>query len=212
MTPAAVLLRRTLGPLLLVAVIAGVVAGIVSGRQRPGVEAALTLTVPSPARQRSGNASPGGNAEDTAFEALQSAELFSETLTGWLTSPDFVARVYARAHVAFPRPTTRRLSRAFTAVKRGGPVVDVRFRSRSKEEAGSIVRSLVDELRERRETFNAATGGQRFQTTASDPLIIPVQTSPPLRGVVAGVVAFALGLNLVLLWDFLRPESELKKQ
>lgn len=205
MTPAAVLLRRSLGPLLLVAVLAGVASAVVSAKVSRAFEAALTLTVPSPVRESPRSGRAAGGKEDTAFEALQSAELFAETLQGWLSSPDFAAAVYARANVAFQRTSVRQLSRAFTAVKRGGPVVDVRLRARSAEEGRAMTRALVEEVGARVEAFNAETGGSGFRATASEPIVIPVYTSPPLRGIVAGVVAFVLGINLVFLRDFLRP-------
>lgn len=206
MTPAALLLRRALGPLLLISVVTGVAVGIVSRRTNPGVEAALTLTVPAPVRESPSNRTPSG-ATETAFEALQSAEIFAETLAGWLTSPDFVAAVYARAGVVFQRVTVRRLGRAFTAVKRGGPVVDVHFRAPSADEARAIARAVVTEIQERTAAFSSVTGGPVFRVTTSEPLVIPVLVSPLLRALVGGVVAFVLGLNLVLLGDFLRSPS-----
>lgn len=204
MTPAAVLLRRTLPPLLLMSAAAGIATGVVSAQKDPGVEVALTFTVPAPTRQETRESRSPNSTDETTFEALQSAELFAQTLAGWLTSPDFVAAAYARAHVAFPGATVRRLSRAVTSVKHGGPVVEVRFRAHSSDDGRALARAIVEEIQGRTAAFNAATGGLIFRVTASDPLVIPVLVSPPLRGLVAALVAFVIGINLVLLVDFLR--------
>lgn len=212
MTPALVLLRRAVGPLTLVSVVAGLTTGIVSARQNPGVDVALTFTVPSPTRPAVRDVRPGAP-EETAFEALQSAELFVQALSVWLTSPDFVAVVYRRANLTFPRATVRRLSRAFTAATRGGPVVDVRFRAPSQADGQALAQAAIAEIQERTTTFNTATGGLTFRVTASEPLVISVRVSPLLRGLVAGIVALVVGVNLVLLRDFLRspPDASVNK-
>ncbi|TSC73049.1 MAG: Uncharacterized protein G01um101438_72 [Parcubacteria group bacterium Gr01-1014_38] len=204
MTPAVLLLRRTFGTLVLLSVAAGVTTGFVSARKNPGVDVALTLTVPLPTRQAPQRDRSGGNVGETTFEALQSAELFAETLSGWLSSPDFVAAVYQRAGLKFPRATVRRLSRAFTAVKRGGPVADVHFHAPSAADGQALARAVITEIQERTTAFNAAAEDLTFRVTASDPLVAPVLVSPLLRGVVAGIVALVIGINLVLLNDFLR--------
>ncbi|MDP3685220.1 MAG: hypothetical protein Q8R32_00120, partial [bacterium] len=204
MTPAVLLLRRAFLSLLLLAVTMAVATGIVSARQNPGVDVALTLTVPSPTRQTLQQDRPGAPVEETAFEALQSAELFAQALSGWLTSPDFVAAVYRRANLTFPGASVRRLSRAFTAATRGGPVVDVRFRASSAADGQALARAAITEIQERTTAFNTATGGLTFRVTASDPLVILVLVSPLLRGLVAGIVTLVLGVNLILLRDFLR--------
>lgn len=207
MTPAFLLLRRAVGPLALLSVVVGIVTGVVSARQNPGVDVALTLTVPSPTRQTLQQNRSGAPVEETAFEALQSAELFAQALSGWLTSPDFVAAAYRRANLTFPGASVRRLSRAFTAATRGGPVVDVRFRAPLAADGQALAQAVVAEIQERTTTFNTATGGLTFRVTASDPLVIPVLVSPLLRGLVAGIVAIVIGVNLILLRDFLRSSS-----
>lgn len=205
MTPAVLLLRRAFRSLLLLSVTAGVATGFVSARGNPGVDVALTLTVPSPTRQNPQEDRSGSrNVGETTFEALQSAELFAQALSGWLSSPDFVAAVYRRAGLRFPRATVRRLSRAFTAVTRGGPVADVHFRAPSAPDGQALARAVIEEIQERTTAFNAAAGNLAFRVTASDPLVIPVLVSPLLRGIVAGIVALVVGINLVLLRDFLR--------
>lgn len=202
MTPAPVLLRRTLGPILLGAVVAGIIAASVSRRQAPGVDATLTFTVPAPARTASVSSE-----QETAFESLQAAELFAETLTGWLASPDFVSAVYQRASVAFAQPSVRRFSRAFVAKKRGGQVVDVGFRAQSSEEASALARAIAAEVTERTNALNTEKSPWRFEALAGTPLIVPVRVLPAVRGLVAAVVVLVVGINLVLLWDFLQSGS-----
>lgn len=204
MTPAVTLLRRAGVPLALATLAGGITAAVVTARSNPGVEVVQGFTVPVPsvaAGIRERTSAP----TDLAFDALQSADLFAGTLTGWLASPDFVSVSYRRAGLRFPGgETVRRLSRAFAAQKRGGSIVEVRFRARTTEEAQVLARAVAEELQERVRTLNAATSSVVFQVQSGGPLIVPVSPSPLIRGLVAAFVVGFVGVNLVLLWDYLR--------
>ena len=203
MTPAPLLLRRTLVPLAVASAAAFAVAAGLAGRSSPGVEATFSFVVPLPPLEQRPASVSGGDRE-TSFEVLQAAELFAGTLTGWLSSADFAASSYARADIPFPKPTIRRLGRAFVAQRRGGQILDVRFRARSAEEARTLARAVAAELEERARTLDPGASERGFRVVASEPLVVAVSVSPSIRGLVAAIVLFVLGVNGVLLWDLLR--------
>ncbi len=205
MTPGPLLLKQTLIPLLLVSAAAGLTSAVIARRSAPGLDVSLSFTVPATSAPRTVPAARTSGTEETAFESLQAAELFAETLTGWLVGPDFVAEVYARAGVPVPQgASVRRLSRAFAAQKRGGQVADVRFHARSTEEARALAGAVRAEAEERTTQFNLAGQALTFRVLSGEPLLVPVPVSPPIRGAVAALVVFVSGFSLVLLWDFLR--------
>lgn len=198
MTPASLLLARSLGPLLVFSVAAGGVAAALAARTPAGVEVALGFVVPVP---RDVSLRGGG---EPATDPVEATDLFVGTLTGWLSSPDFVARVYARASVAPPVRSLRHLSRVFTAERRGGQVVGVRFRARTADDGARIARAVREELGERAQALQGGGAAFSFTVRAEEPLIVPVRVLPAIRGLVAGTVVFVLALNAVFLWDFLR--------
>lgn len=204
MTPARQLLPRAVPPLFLIALAGGVSVALVTTRTVPGVDVVQPFTVPLPRVSPSAAPTDSG-AGEVAFDALQASELFAGTLSGWLASPDLVAGAYRRAQVRFPgEPSVRRLGRAFVAQKRGGSVVEVRFRARSADEGQALARAITEELKTRIVQFNSATRQLVFEALPGEPLVVPVRLSPILRGLTASVVLFALGLSAVLLWDVLR--------
>lgn len=207
MTPGNLLFRRAFAPLLVLAVGAGVVAAGVTMKRDPGVEVSLSFTVPLPTIH--GRRDIGGVArlEDGGVQAVRAAEIFADTLVGWLSSPDVVARAYERAGVAFPRPSVRRLSRAFTARRIGGQVAVVEFRAISSEEGERLAAAVISEVEARTSRLNAHAQDVVFRLGTSKPLIVPVQYSPLVRGAVAALVMAVLGYSLVLFWDFLRTPS-----
>lgn len=209
MTPAPVLLRRTLPALVVASVIAGVATGSVTARSRPGVDVVRMFTVPVPSVE----APRGGERSPIPLDVFQASERFAGTVAGWLRSPDFVVAVYRRAQLVLPgQPSVRRLGRTIIVVQRGGTIVEARFRARTDEEARTLITAVTEELQSRVDAFNAASATLAFQVVPGDPLIVPALVSPLLRGAVAVVVVFVLGINLVLLRDLFRtppasPES-----
>lgn len=204
MTPARVLLRRTLAPLVLLSAVAGVVVGAISTRQPAAVDVAMSLTVPLP---ETAAGSPGIAGPPDGSDAVAATELFVGTVTAWLSSPDVVAAVYQRAGLPSPQTSLRRLARSFTAVARGGQVVDVRFRVRSADEGTKLAAALTAEVRERANALSRRSGAFRFAVEAGSPLQRIVQRNSLLRGAVGALVVLVVGINLVLLWDFLRAGS-----
>lgn len=204
MTPGPLLFRRTFGPLLVLAIGAGVVAAMVAAKIRPGVEVSLSFTVPLPATIGEAGIGRTARLEDGGAQAVRAAEIFAETLVGWLGSPDVVSVAYERAGVPFPHPSVRRLSRAFTARRIGGQVVIVDFRAISSEEGERLAAAVVSEVEARTSALNAHAQDVVFRPGTAKPLIVSVEYSPLVRGAVTALVVGVLGYSLILLWDFLR--------
>ncbi len=198
MTPARVLLRRTLGPLLALGLAGGIAVGIATARQPPRVDGILGFVVPIP-QQEVGQTSAGGGPDP-----VEATDLFTGTLSGWLASPEFAHEVYRRASLPILANSVRKLGRVLEARRRGGQVIDVTFQASSADEAERIARALRDEVAERASVLSGNDRGLSFRAIAGEPLVIPVQQNPLLRGVIAGIVLFVIGLNTVFLWDFLR--------
>lgn len=204
MTPWNLLLRRTFAPLLILAVGAGVVAAGVTKTLDPGVEVSLSFTVPLPSTTGVTRIGGAARLEDGGVQAVRAAEVFAETLVGWLGSPDVVSLAYERAGIVFPSLSVRRLSRAFTARRAGGQVVAVEFRARSSEEGERLAAAVVSEVESRTSALNAHVQDVVFRLGTAKPLIVPVQYSPLVRGTITALVVSVLGYSLVLFWDFLR--------
>lgn len=201
MTPAAALVRRAGTPLLLSSLVGGVIAAFLAARQPPIVEVVQSFVVPLAEAQ--GTRPDQGN-------PVEATDLFVGTLTGWLTSPDFVAKAYERARVGGAPSSVRSLSRAFVAQRRGGQVVDVRFQAALSADAQALARAVREEVAERASALTKGPSTPAFRVMALEPLVLPVRPQPLLRGLVAFIVLFFLGLNLVFFADFLRtPRADL---
>lgn len=200
MTPGPVLLRRSVPPLVLVSLLAGLVAAGVAARQPEWVEVALGFSVPLPEERRPA----GAGAAPAAADPVEAADLFAQTVAGWLASPDVIADAYRRAGLPLPEGGVRKLSRLVAAQQRGGQVVDVRFRARTVEEGQTLAAALRETLTERAAALTGQNPSLAFRLETSEPLVVPVRPQPATRGVVAAIVTFVFGVNLVFLWDVLR--------
>jgi hypothetical protein len=200
MTPALQLLRTNSGRLLLLAAVSALCTAIVTSRLPRGVDVSLPFTIPVPGRPLS------GAYEYDGYYALQATDLFAGTLAGWLTSPDLVADVYAKAGLAQPARSVRTLARVFTARKLSGQLVELRFHARTGEDAQRVAEHVTAIVHRRTEQFNKEGGTPlQFSVTSGEPLVLPVQRSVPLRALVGGLVAFVFGASALLLWDAARP-------
>jgi capsular polysaccharide biosynthesis protein len=138
---------------------------------------------------------------------VAATDLFVGTLSGWLSSPDFAAKVYQRASLPAPATSVRKLGRVFTVQRHGGQVVGVRFRARTADDATRIANALRDEVGERSTALAAGSPTFAFRVSVGEPLVVPVRPYPALRGLISGIVILAVGLNAVFLRDFLRSPS-----
>ncbi len=206
MTPGPVLLRRSVPPLVVVSLLAGVVTAGITARQPERADVALGFAVPLPEERRPAGAGSAPGAADP----VQAADLFTQTVAGWLASPDVIADAYRRARLPLPAGNVRKLSRLVTAQQRGGQVVDVRFRTRTPEEGRVLAGALRDVLVERANALTGRNPALTFRLAGGEPLIVPVRPQPALRGLVAAVVVFVAGINLVFLWDVLRGPSAVR--
>ncbi len=182
--------------MLVASAIAAVGTALIVSRLPPAVDLSMSFTIPVPDRPAS------GDYEYDGFYALQATDLFAQTLTGWLGSPEVVARVYEQAKLALPTTSVRRLARLFTSRKLSGQLVEIRIRVQSDDEARRLASALAAVIEERVAAVNVA--GQRgltFHVVAGEPLIVPVPRSAMLRALTAFVVTTIVGLNLVILAD-----------
>ncbi len=203
MTPVVILLQRSFRRILLLSGISAIVTAILVSRLPQGVEAVQTFTIPIPQRP------PSDTYEYDGYYALQATDLFSQTLAGWLTAPDFVAKIFRAARIPQERLSVRRLAQVFTVRRLSGQLVELRLHARSESEAQEMLEAIRDAVRERTVRFNEE--GQstvKFRVATNEPLLVPVQRSIPLRALIAAVVTFIVAVNVLVIWDMLRTTGE----
>lgn len=195
MTPILQLLAKWLKPLILASILVAVITAIIVPRLPRGVDVSTSLTVPVPERPVS------DNYEYDGYYALQSTDLFSNTLTGWFKSSNFVSSVLERAGIK-SAPSIRSLGHFFTTRKVSGQLVEVQFHAKTKQEGQKIVKAFSSVLAEQIASFNEEGNKTlSFNVIVGEPLYAEVARNAILRALVAGFVTFVVGINLVIFID-----------
>ncbi len=206
MTPLPKLFASWFKPVVLLSIFAMVVTAIITPRLPRGVDVSTSLTVPVPERPES------GDYEYDGYYALQATDLFSNTLSGWFKSPDFVSKVFQRAELPRPAQSLRSLGKVFTVKKISGQLVEVQFHAETVEEGKKIAYAVSSVLEEQVEAFNKeGKGPLSFAVLVGEPIYIEVVRNTLVRSLVAALVVFVLAYNLVILIDGIKsvPRSQI---
>jgi len=195
MTSLAALLKKNLSFILILAVLTGLITGVVTSRLPRTMDVSISFTIPIPERPLS------NNYEYDGYYALQATDLFASTFAGWLHSPEFVSAVYEKAGI-LKKPSIRALGKAFTTRKVSGQLVELQFSASSSKEAENISNQVVIAAKEKVSKFNSE--GQKnltFSVISADPLVIPASRNASINALVAFVIVLVLGINVLIFVD-----------
>jgi len=148
---------------------------------------------------------PSKEYEFDGYYAMQSVDLFSDTIAGWFKSPGFVAQVFDKAQVQRPSKQLRGLAQVFTVKKVSGQMVNVSFETNSEKDAVKLTESTSQILNSSVDNFNKS-GDKKvaFSVITNNPLIAQANADPVISAIVAGLIVLVCGLNLVIIIDAFR--------
>lgn len=199
MTPIMDLVKGYGFQLIAAAVVAAVITVLVTVRLPKQPEAVVLLEVYALNQEKT---------EDYAYDgyyALQAADLFSNTVMGWLTSPSVVEAIYEKADVSLPTRSLRRLARIFSVKSRGAGIVEAQYRASTEDEAMRLATAMGLVLSQRAEQVGQEEEVRFvFHIVPSEPFIGFPDRNPFLRSIVAVVVVLVIGASGIILVDSLR--------
>ena len=139
------------------------------------------------------------------YYTLQAIELFTDTLSNLITTPELLVRAYEQAKLPLPNLTARTLQGAVTAEQIGPQLVHVTVRDKNREVAEKLSKSLMNVVGQDVEVYqNQGKPAVKFQIVASEPWTGQAQLNILLVAVGSGLFIFFIGINLVLLWEGLK--------
>ncbi|MFH1750005.1 MAG: hypothetical protein ABH837_03915 [bacterium] len=150
--------------------------------------------------------------EFDGFYAIQSSQLFANTVSGWLSSPDIVKSIYQEANLDLETKNIEELrERIKTSVKSTqsqNNLVDAVFKAKSNLELKKISDATYNVLSQRVEQFNKSTGNKITYRIdkLGEPIvvkIIPNVTLNTILGVIAGII---LSIILAFLAHYFKKE------
>lgn len=129
------------------------------------------------------------------YYALQAADLFSQTLMSWFTTPAVVRDILNRAQRADSQGSLEQSQGVFRVQKASGQNVVVSYASLSRDEADRIAESIRQVVTEHARALNQTPQGESiFSVDVSEPFTLENKTSP----LVAGAAGLILGLAIMI--------------
>lgn len=196
MTPLKTLLARWFKTVIIAGFVAMLATLLIVPRLAQRWDVSIDVTLPVPVRPLT------TNYEYDGYYALQATDLFSNTLAGWLRSPDFTARVYDKAGIVLKTDSLRKLEKIFTITKISGQYLTVRFSVADEKEAAKLADAIEKNIKERVSLLNDNEKRPvSFSVFVGKPLVVPYVRDKFFDALVAGLVVVVCGFNAVIIID-----------
>jgi len=139
------------------------------------------------------------------YYALQAADLFSQTVVSWFSTPSILRQVYRQADLDPNIETMNSLSSRFTVKRYSAQNIVVRFNETSAERATKLAQAVRQVIEQQTSELNKTADGKSiFSIVGSEPVIVDFKPNPWLYGGVALVVSFGFSLLLAAFRHYLQ--------
>lgn len=154
------------------------------------------------------NKSNSQETDDFKFDgyyALETADAISDSIGEWLKSPQVVNDIYARSGIDPSFKNITSYSKKFKAKKLSADFVEIKFESRSIDEASKISGAIVDVVNSKMKLLNDTSDGEvSFSITGNSPIIVENKLDALLNFVIGIVSGMILGIFIALSREYLR--------
>lgn len=193
------LLKRPVAFLVIVTLLAGLAALIYSLRQPLKYETSISF-----AANRI-NQGPTNAYEYDGYYAIQAADLFSQTVVSWFSTPSVLKEVYERAGVDTKQHALNDLTHRFSTKKFAAQNIVVTFSEASESRAQQIAQAVIETMQTRAAALNQASDKKAlFELVGTKPLIVPTKPNVPLMTFGGLLAGFLAALSVVSLTAYLR--------
>ncbi len=193
------LLKRPAPFLVIVTLMAGLAALLFAVRQPVKYETSISF-----AANRL-NQAPTNTYEYDGYYAIQAADLFSQTVVSWFSTPSVLKEVYERAGVETQQRTLNDLTRRFSTKKYAAQNIVVTFSEASDARAKQIAQAIIETMQARAAALNQASDKKAlFELVGTKPLIVPTKPNVPLTTLAGLLAGFLAALSFVSLIAYLR--------
>lgn len=143
------------------------------------------------------------------YYAIQANDLFANTTVGWLKSPEIVVAIYKEAGVSLSAENLRKLEKNFKAFKTSPHSVEVKFKSKTKKDAQSVVKAAVSVLEKKTKIIGRTSQEEiAFSIIGSEPVIVEKKPNLILNTMVGLISGIFLGILLVFSKEYFKESNK----
>lgn len=175
--------------------------------------AALLLGVRQPTRYQSSisfavnRIHQGGteNYEYDGYYAIQAADLFSQTVVSWFSTPSVLLEVYERAGVSADGDSLTALTQRFKTKKYAAQNIVVTFTEESRERAEKVAAAVTETMQIRSSKLNQTADARAlFEIVGSKPVVVTSAANLPALALAGALGGFLAALSLISLTAYLK--------
>lgn len=142
------------------------------------------------------------------YYAIQAADLFSQTIVSWFSTPSVLLEMYRNAGIEPVIHSIDAFSNQFKTRKYSSQNIVVRFSEETRERAGQISSSVIETAQERAKELNRSNSDEAlFDVVASEPVIVEKQPNIPFSTILGLIAGAIIGLVAAIGLHYLRPQQ-----
>ncbi len=141
------------------------------------------------------------------YYAIQSAELFTDTVKGWFKIPSVVAQIYEKANINLKISDLRTLSKKLIARKISSQTLEVKLKEKDKNRLENLAKAIIEVVKKK-----TAESGANFEILSYGPIILEKRSNIWLNLALSAILALFLSVLLAFLIEYFSPTVNFKKQ
>ncbi len=139
------------------------------------------------------------------YYALQAADLFSQTVVSWFSTPSVLSEVYQQANLNPEIESLSSLPSRFKVKKYSSQNIVVRITERTQDRVNKVAAAVKTVMEQKAAQLNQTPEGKsQFTIVGSAPVIAPVRPNSILTALVALVLSLGASLFIAAARHYLR--------
>ena len=134
------------------------------------------------------------------YYAFQSSEIIADSIEQWLKSPEIVNAIYQKAEIKQDFKNIKSYTKKFTAQKMSPQYVEVKFKSKTTEEAKKVSMAVVEIINAKIEKLKKNSEQEiSFLISSGDPVTVKSNPDAFLNLIIGLISGLALGVFVIFL-------------
>ncbi|MFA6512464.1 MAG: hypothetical protein WCV86_05075 [Patescibacteria group bacterium] len=143
------------------------------------------------------------------YYAIQAADLFSQTIVSWFSTPSVLLEMYRNAGIEPEITSIDAFSNKFRTRKYSSQNIVLRFHEATRERAEQISQSIIETAQARVKELNKTSNQEAlFDVVASEPVIVEKQPNVIFSTLLGLIAGFIIGMIVAIGLHYLRPQHE----
>ncbi|NQU99850.1 MAG: hypothetical protein HQ538_03865 [Parcubacteria group bacterium] len=195
-------LREKIIFIIIIAILCGALSLVLGLLQKDSFDSSVLMTIHRVEREKS---------EDFQYDnyySIQSAEYLSNTVVGWVETPEVITLVYKEANIEDKMGDAYQEAKRVKAKQLSSHLISVRLNNEDRDTVEKLSKSLVDVTNKKVEALEVnSDGNSSFSVQAEEPIVTLKKYNPYLVGIFGLLGGVFIGMGLAFLREYLREEE-----